>query len=178
MTLYQERNDEKRQQFAQSLRKIDPERIIYVDECGFDAPLTREFGYSPMGERLMGEKTGKRFNRTSIIAGLRQKEPVAPMRFEGYCNTEVVLSWVRQAFIPQLSTGDVVVWDNASFHKSPQLAEAFEMAGIQLLFLPPYSPDLNPIEQFWSELKAKIRLICYDAIHIAQAIDKVFSYFW
>ena len=178
MTLYQERNEECRLEFTQSLNKIDPERLVYVDECGFDAPLTRDFGYSPIGERLMGDVTGKRFSRTSIIAGLRGGSPVAPMRFEGYCNTEVVLVWVEQELIPRLSTGSVVVWDNASFHKSPRIAAAFEQAGIRLLFLPPYSPDLNPIEQFWSELKSKIRRLCHDVIHIAQAIDKVFQYFW
>lgn len=178
MTLYRERNEEKRQEFAQTISQIEPEGIVYVDECGFDAPLTREFGYSAIGERLIGEVTGKRFNRTSIIAGLRRGKPLAPMRFEGYCNTEVVLAWVEKELIPRLNAGEVVVWDNASFHKSPRIAEAFEQAGIRLLFLPPYSPDLHPIEQFWSELKAKIRRICREFMHIAQAIDKVFQCFW
>ena len=151
---------------------------MYIDECGFDAPLIREYGYSKMGTRLMGEKTGKRFNRTSIIAGLRQGKPISPMRFEGYCNTEVVVAWVEKVLIPELSEKDLVVLDHASLHKSSRIKELIEEAGCDLLFLPPYSPDMNPIEQFWSELKAKIRLLCPIHLHIAQAIDKVFHYFW
>ena len=178
MTLYQERNEEKRQEFAQTLKEITPERLVYVDESGFDSPLIREYGYCVKGKRLMGEKSGKRFARTSIIAGLREGKPVAPMQFKGYCNTEVVLAWVKDGLLPELTRGDVVVMDNASFHKSPRIAEAFEQAGVRLLFLPPYSPDLNPIEQFWSELKAKIRRLCRDPIHIANALSIVFQSFW
>lgn len=151
---------------------------MYVDESGFDSPLIREYGYSLKGIRLMGEKSGQRFARTSIIAGLREGKPVAPMHFKGYCNTDVVLAWVKDGLLPELTRGDVVVMDNASFHKSPRIAEAFEEAGVRLLFLPPYSPDLNPIEQFWSELKAKIRRLCRDPIHIVEALCVVFHSFW
>jgi transposase len=157
------------------LNRIPKEHRVYVDETGFDAPLIRPYGYSPKGEKIVGEHTGKRFARTSLIAGLRQNKPVAPMEFKGYCNTDLVLRWVEEMLIPALKKGDVVIWDNASFHKSPRIAEAFEEAGIGLLFLPPYSPDLNPIEQFWAWLKSWIRALNEPLLHISQALTKVFG---
>ncbi len=150
---------------------------MYVDESGFDAPLIREYGYSPKGQRLMGERSGQRFARTSIIAGLQENQPIAPMTFKGYCNTEVVLAWVKEMLIPELKSGMTVIWDNATFHKSPRIQEAFHAAWIHLLFLPPYSPDFNPIEPFWARLKANIRRITTSYSHISQALDKVFGYF-
>lgn len=75
------------------------------------------------------------------------------MTFKGSCNTILFLAWVKQMLIPELSKGQVVVMDNASFHKSKLIKEAIEEAGCKLIFLPPYSPDLNPIEKFWANLK-------------------------
>ena len=124
---------------------------------------------------MYGEHTGKRFARTSLIAGLKGGKPLAPMEFKGYCNTDVVVAWVKQMLIPTLCKGDVVIWDNATFHKSPRLLEAFDRAGIGLLFLPAYSPDLNPIEQFWARLKSWIRALNDSTLHISQALSKVFG---
>ena len=84
-----------------------------MDETGFDAPLIREYGYSPVGERLMGERTGKRFARTSLIAAWREGKSLAPMEFKGYCNTDTVLSWAEHVLIPELNEGDVLILDNA-----------------------------------------------------------------
>jgi transposase len=148
---------------------------VYVDETGFDAPLIRQFGYSLIGQEIKGERTGKRFARTSLIAGLKQGQGIAPMEFKGYCNTDVVLCWVEAMLIPALKPGDVVIWDNATFHKSTKLAKAFENAGIGLIFLPAYSPDLNPIEHYWAWLKAWIRALNEPLLHISQALTKVFG---
>lgn len=148
---------------------------MYVDETGFDAPLVREYAYTQVGQRVLGERTGKRFARTSLIAGLKAGKPIAPMEFKGYCNTDVVLTWVQEMLIPSLKPGDVVIWDNATFHKSNRLTRAFEQAGIGVLFLPPYSPDLNPIEHFWAWLKAWIRALNQPYLHISCALAKVFG---
>jgi transposase len=148
-----------------------------VDESGLDSCLIREYGRCAKGDRLMGERSGLRFARTSIIAGFHQNRPIAPMYFKGYCDTEVVLSWVNEMLLPQLNAGQTVIWDNATFHKSPRIAEAFEQAGVRLLFLPPYSPDLNPIEQFWSVVKARIRRLKEEVFHITEALEKVFKCF-
>lgn len=173
--LYQERNDDCRNKYLEQLQHIPEAKRVYVDETGFDAPLVREYAYAPVGQRIYGERTGKRFARTSLIAGLKEGNPVAPMEFRGYCNTEVVLSWAKEMLLPSLELGDVVIWDNATFHKSHRFVEAFGEAGIGLLFLPPYSPDLNPIEQFWAWLKAWIRMLNQPCLHISQALTKVFQ---
>ncbi len=177
MTLYLQRNEEKRRAFKQALTTLNPTKLVYVDEAGFDSALIREYGYSPKGQRLIGERSGRRFARTSIIAGLHEGRPVAPMYFKGYCNTDVVLAWVKEELLPRLKAGMTVIWDNATFHKSLRIHEAFKNAGVRLLFLPPYSPDLNPIEQFWARLKAHIRRIQTPYFHITQALEQVFGSF-
>jgi transposase len=173
--LYCERNDSCRKLFLQRLATIAPAHRVYVDETGFDAPLVRPYGYTRRGQRLYGEQTGKRFARTSLIAGLKHKKPLAPMEFKGYCNTQVVISWVKEMLIPCLKKGDVVIWDNATFHKSSRIQQVLADAGIGLVFLPAYSPDLNPIEQFWASLKAKVRRLNEPMLHISQALAKVFG---
>lgn len=161
----------------EQLKAIPEQNRVYVDETGFDAPLIRDYAYAKVGQRIIGERTGKRFARTSLIAGLKEGQAIAPMEFKGYCNTDVVLTWVKELLIPSLKPGDVVIWDNATFHKSHQFVEAFEQAGIGLLFLPPYSPDLNPIEQFWATLKAWIRALNQPNLHISLALSQVFGSF-
>jgi hypothetical protein len=134
--LFQEINNNYRSEYRQRLEKIPVSQRVYVDETGFDAPLIRHYGYAKRVQRLYGEQTGKRFARTSLIGGLHNGKALAPMEFKGYCNTEVVMTWVKGMSIPCLRKGDVVIWDNATFHKSPRIAEALEDAGIGLLFLP------------------------------------------
>ena len=173
--MYRERNDNSRKHYSETLSLVPESKRVYVDETGFDAPLIREYAYTQVGQRVLGERTGKRFACTSLIAGLKEGTPLAPMEFKGYCNTDVVLTWVQEMLIPSLKPGDVVIWDNATFHKSNRLAQAFEQAGIGVIFLPPYSPDLNPIEQFWACLKAWIRSLNQPYLHISQALTKVFG---
>jgi transposase len=146
-----------------------------VDECGLEESIRREYARSSKGKKVVCDISGKRCSRTSIIAGLSNGIPIAPLYFQGYCDTNVVLSWVEKMLIPELQPGMVVVWDNASFHQSPKFKMLIETAGCTLLFLPPYSPDLNPIEQWWSALKARIRrLRCKLKLTIAQALCELF----
>ena len=97
------------------------------------------------------------------------------MCFKGTCNTELFNAWIEQVLLPELKPGQVVILDNAAFHKSPKTKELIESAGCKLLFLPPYSPDLNPIETFWANLKAKIKSIIDNFNNLSQAIDYAFS---
>lgn len=147
---------------------------MYVDECGLDESITREYGRTVVGKRLYDNITGKRTTRTSIIAGLNLKNPVAPMYFEGYCNTDVVKQWVKEMLVPVLIPGQVVIWDNASFHQCPEFKALIESAGCRLIYLPTYSPDLNPIEPWWSVLKARIRrLRKWAKLTIAEALEHI-----
>jgi len=110
-----------------------------------------------------------------MIAGWCDREVVAPMTFKGSCNTDLVEAWVEQVLVPQLHPGQVVVMDNASFHKSVMIRELIEQAGCKLLFLPSYSPDLNKIEKFWARLKHYLRKTLNQFENFWDAVDNAFK---
>jgi transposase len=173
--LYAERIEEERNKFKQVLETLNPADLVYIDECGLQESLWREYARSPIGERILTDIRGKRESRTSIIAGLHQGEPLAPMMFDGYCNTEVVKEWVKEMLLPELKPGQIVIWDNASFHQSPQFTELIESVDCKLLYLPIYSPDLNPIEKWWAKLKAWIRRLRTRGMALKQALVLAFQ---
>lgn len=106
---------------------------------------------------LAGKKSGKCYQRTNIIAGCVNGESIAPLVFNGSCDTKLVVQWVQESLIKELKPGQIVIMDNASFHKSVKIKELIESVGCRLMYLPPYSPDLNPIEKFWANMKRWIR---------------------
>ena len=128
-----------------------------MDESGVDDSIQREYGRALRGEEVPGEVNGKKTERLSMIAGLRLDKFTAPFRFDGYCDTIVFNTWIEECLLENLNPGDVVVLDNASFHKSAKTQELIESKGARLLPLPTYSPDLNPIENRWAIVKARIR---------------------
>ena len=147
------------------------ETLVWIDETGLDEALQREYGYA-----LAGKVSSKRFvERHSVIAGLSGGKALAPWGFNGYCDTEVVLTWVKPVLAPELKPGLTVIMDNASFHKAPAIRQAIEAAGCQLLFLPPYSPDLNPIEKFWAKVKAWLRKMACPLIPLLKLVDAFFQ---
>lgn len=138
---------------------------MYLDESG------REYARSLKGEKILGEISGKRCGRQSVIAALNNKKLVAPMCFEGTCNTDVLNVWLKRELLPMLSPGHVLIVDNASFHKSTTTQNLVESYGCKLLVLPPYSPDLNPIEKCWANMKKKIRELLPTASTLSEAFD-------
>ena len=131
--------------------------MVYVDESGIDNFLQREFGRSKRGQKVYGEKRGIRFIRESFIAGLSMGSIIAPMCYEGTCDGVLFNFWLQKFLVPELKKGQVIIMDNASFHKSIQTKDIIKNAGCELIFLPPYSPDLNPIEKVWAHIKSKIK---------------------
>lgn len=131
--------------------------IIYIDESGCDERIRYEYVWSRKGEEVEDWKPGNRGKRTSILAGDQKGELVAPLTFEGSCNREVMEKWLEEQLLPQCEEGTVLVMDNASFHKGGKIKELIEGAKCELLYLAPYSPDMNPIEKCWGWMKRIIR---------------------
>jgi transposase len=136
---------------------LDPDRLVFIDETWASTNMTRARGRSPSGTRLVMPVPAGHWKTTTFIAGLRSGGLVAPTVVDGAINGELFEAYVRQQLVPTLGPGDVVVMDNLSSHKRAGVASAIEAAGARLLYLPPYSPDLNPIEQAFAKLKALLR---------------------
>jgi transposase len=132
---------------------LETKNIIYVDETGIDRYYYRQHGWSRRGEKIYGKISGKKFARTSIVAGFFENKSLAPMQYFGTANAELFQAWFTKFLIPELPPNAAVVLDNASIHSKSKLYEICKHNNIELLFLPPYSPDLNPIEKFWANMK-------------------------
>lgn len=141
----------------EEISKISKEDLVYVDESGIDSRIYREYARSKRGVKVFADVTGKRLSRKTLIAGQVGKSLIAPFRFEGYTNSVVFETYLEKVLIPELREGQTVVIDNASFHKSIRAKELIEGAKCKLKFLPAYSPDLNPIENTWAVVKARIK---------------------
>jgi transposase len=153
-----------------------PEKLVYVDETGIDNHEALAYGWSPRGEPCWGEKPGHRTQRVSIIDALNQNTLIAPFVFEGYCTTALFEAYVEHCLVPVLQPGQIVLYDNASFHQSAKARQLIEGAGCSCKFLPPYSPDLNPIEHCWFPFKQRIRKqLPLHNRDLHKAIDAVFK---
>ncbi len=119
--------------------------------------MTRRYGRSPRGQRLVAAVPHGHWKTSTFLAALRHDAITAPCVIDGPINGQTFVAYVEQFLVPTLSPGDIVVMDNLSSHKGPSVRKAIEDVGAQLLFLPPYSPDLNPIEQVFAKLKALLR---------------------
>ena len=138
-------------------RYMDPGRFVFLDETGASTNMIRRYGRCPRGERLVDAAPWGHWKVTTFVAGLRETGIIAPLVLDGPMTGEVFRAYVEQMLAPALSPGDVVVLDNLAAHKVAGVREAIQAAGASLLYLPPYSPDLNPIEQLFAKLKALLR---------------------
>ncbi len=130
---------------------------MFVDESGANTKMTRLRGRALGGERLRARVPHGRYQTSTLVAGIRLDGACAPWLFEGPMDGEMFLAWMRQGLAPALRPGDVVILDNLATHKVRGVREAVEAAGGRLLYLPPYSPDFNPIEPMWSKIKQILR---------------------
>lgn len=169
---YAERDEQKRQDFLEKLCKLDSSKIVYLDETGIEQQICREYGWVEKGQTLPLAVSGKRKRRINLIAGLLNGKLIEPMTFEGSCNKQLIETYFKDVLLPALGAGFTIILDNASFHKSKALADIVVQHGCILLFLPPYSPDFNPIEHYWAALKQNIKNIRRSVYDIHQAISQ------
>lgn len=153
-----------------------PHQCVYVDEAGMDNREDYPYGYCEIGQRFYALKGGKRTERVSWIAALKQATLFAPMTFTGCCNRDLFETWLKTCLVPQLQPGDVVIIDNASFHRSQMINEIVAAEGCELWYLPPYSPDLNKIEHWWFVLKNWMRQRWDEFDSFRDCIDAAFRH--
>ena len=146
---------------------------VYVDESGVDHNDILDCCWTKKGTEVIGARSGKARGRTSVIAALNDEAINAPMTYSGTMNTALFLHWLQHLLVPSLVKGQVVIMDNAPIHKNSMVRTLIQDAGCKLLYLPAYSPDLNPIENYWAVMKKHIRKIRDQFDQVWDAIDTV-----
>jgi transposase len=148
---------EQRTHWPERVAKLGRGGLVFVDESGANLQMTRRCGRCPCDQRLVANIPQGHYLTATLIAAIRRASASAPWVFEGPMDGEMFLAWVRIGLAPTLRQGETVIVDNLSIHKVPGVREAIEAAGAQLEYLPPYSPDFNPIENLWSKVKQGLR---------------------
>lgn len=146
-----------RQQWRETLPELDPLRLVFIDETWTSTSMVRRYGRSARGCRCVAAAPHGHWKTTTFVGGLRWDRLIAPMVTDGPIDGAMFLAYTQQMLAPALQPGDIVVLDNLSSHKVAGVRQAILGAGARLLYLPPYSPDLNPIEKLFSKLKALLR---------------------
>ena len=148
---------------------------MFIDESGIEDNACLEYGWSLKGSRCYGEKIYQHTKRINIIAGLCNKQIIAPVIFEGSGNSVFFETYIETMLIKELKPGQTVVLDNINFHKTTKVKSLIESVGASILFLPTYSPDLNPIEHYWFKIKQMIRKTAGNFTDFFQAVYSVLA---
>lgn len=169
---------EQRAAWHPQVSQFDPEKFIFIDESGARTNMTRERARGPRGERVVADTPHGHWKTTTMISGVRLDGACASMVLDGATDADAFRAYVRHVLVPQLRPGDIVVMDNLQPHKAAGVRGMIEAAGATLLYLPPYSPDFNPIENMWSKVKQFLKSAAartFDALcdAIAQALRQV-----
>ena len=133
------------------------DRLVFIDETGANTKMARRYGWGPRSRRVIGDVPHGHWKTTTFVGALRTSGMTAPTVIDGAMNGDLFLAYVQQQLVPTLRAGDIVVMDNLSSHKREGVKDAIEAAGANVMDLPPYSPDLNPIELAFSKLKTLLR---------------------
>ena len=169
--------DAQRQAWFEGQIDLEPERLIFIDETGASTKMARRYGRAPKGERCRASIPHGHWKTTTFVAGLRLSGMTVPCVLDGPMTGAAFLAYVEQMVAPTLKPGDIVIMDNLPAHKAGGVRAAIEAVGATLLYLPPYSPDFNPIEMAFAKLKALLRGVAARTIPalwqtIAVALDR------
>jgi transposase len=155
---------------------LKPGRLIFLDETSVKTNMARTHGRAPIGERLVAAVPHGHRKTSSFIGGLSEDGMIAPYVLDGAVNADLFIAYIEQVLVPTLRVDDIVIMDNLPVHKVPAVRRAIEAARAQLLFLPPYSPDLNPIEMVFAKMKAKLRHEAHRTVDaLWRALDRIAS---
>jgi transposase len=165
-----------RQAWHASLAGVPAEKLVFLDESGARTNMTRLYGWGEVGQRVIDPVPHGHWKTCTMLAAVRLSGPLAAVTIDAAVNADAFILWTREVLAPCLTPGDVVVMDNLPAHQVPGVAEAVEAAGASVRYLPPYSPDYNPIENMWSKVKTHLRAAAartFDAL--GQAIDNALA---
>jgi transposase len=155
----------RREDWFEGQLDLDPDQLVFIDETWASINMARRYGRAPRGERLRAGVPHGHWKTTTFVAGLRRTGMIAPWVLDGPMNGDALTTYVTRVLVPELSPGDVVIIDTLPSHKAQAVRAAIEATGAGLMFLPPYSPDFNPIEMAFSKLKAHLRKAAKRTIH-------------
>jgi transposase len=167
-----EENRRRREVFLDRLRSIPPEQLIFLDESGVSTQMTRRYARAPRGVRIHETTPQGNWKILTILGAMSLRGMIATMTIEAATDAEIFLAYLDHVLCPALRPGDVVVMDNLSSHKVAGVRDRIAAVGAELLYLPPYSPDLNPIEKAWAKLKQLLRTA---KARTAQALEQAIA---
>lgn len=150
---YKEQDPKKVEAYLQTIQSIDKDSLVYIDETSIDRYWFRQYAYAKRGKQVKERIYGKRYARTSIVAAQNGKNILAPLQYSGTMDHFLFENWFSYQLLPNLPDRSCIILDNAAFHRKKALYTIVDKTNHTLLFLPPYSPQLNPIEKFWAKLK-------------------------
>jgi transposase len=147
----------KRATFRGRAARADRDRFVFLDEVGTHTALSRLYGRAPCGQRVIGRVPQGRWQTTTLVSAIRSDGVVGSLVFKGATDALAFRTYVGEVLLPSLHPGDIVVLDNLPAHRAGRVARALRQAGVGVWYLPPYSPDFNPIEKVWAKVKARLR---------------------
>jgi transposase len=157
--------EQKREVFRNFVISLAQEQVYYIDECGIDTYIYREYAYAARGKKVIGKISGKKFKRANIVAAKCGDDVIAPMIYDGTTDSVLFEYWFEHILLKSVPKGSWLILDNATFHRKPKLRALCKAFGCFIEFLPPYSPDLNKIENYWFWIKQRLRktLLYFDS---------------
>jgi transposase len=172
---YAEGNEQLQAEFEEKISKKKAADLIFLDESGLIDNLTREYARAPKGQKIPAKKSGKRTTRINLIAAYSCGKSFAHHAFQGRCNAYKFNDWLKNHLVPKLRHGQTIILDNATFHKSKKTKELIKKAHCEILFLPPYSPQYNPIEHYWANLKRTIKNTRHQYQNLQKTLQNLFD---
>lgn len=150
---------EKRRKWKFKTARADVKHFVFIDQTGINTRMQRDYGRAPKGVRVIGSIPDKHYQNSTVMGAMRLDGTVQTFVYDGGTDVPTMLTFIESVLAPSLTTGDIVIWDNLRTHLSASVIAAIEQTGAKVWALPPYSPDMNPIEELWSKLKTHLRKI-------------------
>ena len=159
------------------IKDFEKEDIVYIDETGIQGYIYREYARTLRGKKVYDKIPGKKYKRTNIVAGKSGDKIISPLVYEKIMDSEFFEVWFKDMFLSEVESNKVIVMDNASFHRKNKLYELCKSANknLKLIFLPPYSPELNPIEKYWGKLKKNLKKMDKNNRKLEECIYRLFK---